>query len=209
MRAIMARDPMAMRIDHVIYATADLDAAAARVEGAIGVAARGGGRHDRIGTHNRIVPLGGGYLELLAVADADEAAGSALGSAVAARIAGHGDGLFAWAVAVDDVAPVAARLGTEVTGISRSGLTARLTGVAEAMADPLLPFFIARDPGIADPSGDGGDDGPGGITWLEVGGEAARLDDWLGGADLPVRVVEDGAGRGVRAVGVGERELRG
>ena len=33
--------------------------------------------------------------------------------------------------------------------------------------------------------------------------------DWLGGADLPVRVVEDGGGRGVRAVGVGERELRG
>jgi hypothetical protein len=198
---------MAMLIDHVIYATADLDAAAARVEAAIGVAARGGGRHDRIGTHNRIVPLGGGYLELLAVADPDEAAGSSLGSAIRARIADHGDGLFAWAVAVDDVAPVAERLGTEVTGISRSGLTARLTGVAEAMADPLLPFFIARDPGIADPSG--ADDGPGGITWLEVGGESARLAEWLGGADLPLRVVEDGRGRGVRAVGVGERELRG
>lgn len=198
---------MAMRIDHVIYATADLDAAAARVEAAIGVAARGGGRHDDIGTHNRIVPLGGGYLELLAVADPEEAAGSALGSAIQARIADHGDGLFAWAVAVDDVAVVAERLGTEVTGISRSGLTARLTGVAEAMADPLLPFFIARDPGIADPSGV--DDGPGGIAWLEVGGESARLAEWLGGADLPVRVVEDGDGRGVRAVGVGERELRG
>ena len=196
-----------MRIDHVIYATADLDAAAARVEAAIGIAARGGGHHDRIGTHNRIVPLGGGYLELLAVADADEAAGSALGSAIQSRIAGHGDGLFAWAVAVEDVGPVAERLGTEITGISRSGLTARLTGVAEAMADPLLPFFIARDPGIADPSGS--DDGPGGITWLEVGGEVGRLADWLGGADLPVRVVEDGGGRGVRAVGVGERELRG
>ena len=197
---------MAMRIDHVIYATADLDAAAARVEAAIGVAARGGGRHDGIGTHNRIVPLGGGYLELLAVADADEAAGSALGAAIQSRIADHGDGLFAWAVAVEDVGPVAKRLGIEVTGISRSGLTARLTGVAEAMADPLLPFFIARDPGIADPSGS--DAGPGGITWVEVGGEAARLAEWLGGADLPVRVVEGGGGRGVRSLGVGDRELR-
>ena len=196
-----------MRIDHAIWATADLDAAAARFEREYGLAPAGGGRHEGMGTHNRIVPLGGGYLELLAVADAAEAAGSALGSAIQARIADHGDALFAWAVAVDDVAPVAERLGTEVTGISRSGLTARLTGVAEAMADPLLPFFIARDPGIADPSG--GDDGPGGITWLEVGGEAARLTGWLGGADLPVRVVEDGGGRGVRAVGVGERELRG
>ena len=67
------------------------------------------------------------------------------------------------------------------------------------MADPLLPFFIARDPGIADPSGS--DAGPGGITWVEVGGEAARLAEWLGGADLPVRVVEDGGGRGVRRSG--------
>src|SRR3954449_10310922 len=92
MRAIMARDPMAMRIDHVIYATADLDAAAARVEAAIGVAARGGGRHDAIGTHNRIVPLGGGYVELLAVADAEEAAGSALGAALLRRTRAVGGG---------------------------------------------------------------------------------------------------------------------
>src|SRR3954464_2731302 len=103
---------MRMRIDHVIYACADLDAAAARVEADLGVAAGGGGRHEGIGTHNRIVPLGGGYLELLAVADPGEAAASDLGRAVQARIAATGDGLMGWAVAVDDVEPVAARLGT-------------------------------------------------------------------------------------------------
>jgi glyoxalase-like protein len=193
-----------MRIDHVIYACADLDAAAARVQSALGVAAGGGGRHERIGTHNRIVPLGGGYLELLAVADPAEAAASDLGRAVQARIAATGDGLMGWAVAVDDVEPVAARLGTDVSTIARSGLTARLTGVAEAMREPYLPFFIARDPGVADPAAGGG---AGGIAWVEVAGDAARLEDWLGGAPLPVRVV-DGT-PGVRAMGVGDRELRG
>jgi hypothetical protein len=197
-----------MRIDHVIYACADLAAAAARVEAELGVAAGGGGRHERIGTHNRIVPLGGGYLELLAVADPAEAAASDLGRAVQARIAATGDGLMGWAVAVDAVEPVAARLGTAISTIARSGLTARLTGVAEAMRAPYLPFFIARDPGVADPAGSRGvRGGAGGIAWVEVSGDAARLEAWLGGASLPVRVVEGAPG--VRAMGAGERELRG
>jgi hypothetical protein len=39
-----------------------------------------------------------------------------------------------------------------------------------------------------------------------VAGDADRLREWLGGADLPVRNA-DGA-PGVRAVGIGGRELR-
>jgi glyoxalase-like protein len=191
-----------MRIDHVIYGTSDLDAAAARVEAAFGVPATGGGRHDGIGTHNRIVNLGGGYIELLAVADAEEASRSALGSTLQARIRG-GDGLLGWAVAVDAVEPVAQRLGVATSRIGRQGMTASLCGVEEAMREPFLPFFIARDPGVRIPA-------PvvdaGGIAWLEVSGDAARLAAWLGGAELPVRVVDGPPG--VRAVGVGERELR-
>jgi len=192
-----------VRIDHVIYATADLDAAAARVETALGVPAIPGGRHDGLGTHNRIVPLGGGYLELLAVADRAEAERSALGGAVLERIARAGDGLMGWAVAVDAVEPVAERLRVAVTTIARAGLSAHLAGVAEAMAEPLLPFFIARDPGVADPAGRGE---IGGIAWLEVAGDAERLREWLGGAALPVRVVDGPPA--VRAMGVGGRELR-
>ena len=67
-----------MRIDHAIWATRDLDVAAARFEREYGLVAMGGGRHEGMGTHNRIVPFGRGYLELLAVADPEEAAGSAL-----------------------------------------------------------------------------------------------------------------------------------
>jgi len=192
-----------VRIDHVIYATGDLDAAAAHIEAELGLAAIAGGRHDGLGTHNRIVDLGGGYLELLAVADQNEAAGSELGRELMGGIAWHGDGLIAWAVAVDDVGPVAARLATSITTIAREGLSARLTGLAEALREPFLPFFLSRDPGVPDP-GAAGD--AGGITWIEVAGDAVRLERWLGGAHLPVRVV-DGA-PDVRAVGIGETELR-
>jgi catechol 2,3-dioxygenase-like lactoylglutathione lyase family enzyme len=192
-----------MRIDHVIYATRDLDRAAARIEGLLGLTAVRGGRHEGLGTHNRIVPLGGGYLELLAVCDPEEAARSALGSAVAARIAHEGEGLMAWAIAVDDVEPIAAHLGISVTTITRRGLTARLAGLAESMRRPFLPFFLSRGQGIPDP---GSGSTAGGITWVEVAGDAALLGRWLDGAELPVRISEGPPG--VRAVGIGERELR-
>ena len=156
-----------------------------------------------MGTHNRIVPLGGGYLELLAVADAEEAAGSALGRAVTGRLAGVGEGLMGWAVSAEDVTAVAARLGTELVEITRQGFVGRLTAVAEAMAEPCLPFFIERGRDVPDP---GGDSGYGGITWIEVAGDAARLGAWLDGAELPVRV-RPGA-PALLAVGIGEQELR-
>jgi catechol 2,3-dioxygenase-like lactoylglutathione lyase family enzyme len=168
-----------VRIDHVISATADLDAAAARVEAELGVAAVAGGRHERLGTHNRIVPLGGGYLELLAVADPEEAASSNLGRAVHGRIAKEGEGLLGWAVAVDNVRPVAARLGTSITTIKRQGLSATLTGVAEALREPFLPFFISREEGVPE-RGASGD--AGGITWIELAGDRPRLARWLGDA---------------------------
>ena len=192
-----------MRIDHVIYAAADLDAAAIRLESELGLHARGGGRHEGLGMHNRIVPLGGGYLELLAVADPEEAATSDFGRGLLARLAEDGDGLLGWVVAVDDIASVARRLGTTITTIRRAGLSARLTGLAEAMREPILPFFISRDPGVPDPGIDGD---AGGITWIEVGGDAARLEQWLDVSPLPVRVVEGRSA--VRAVGIGEAELR-
>ena len=193
-----------MRIDHVIYATADLDRAASRVESELGLVARAGGRHEGLGTHNRIVPLGGGYLELVAVADQKEAAGSDFGRGVAARLAQGGDGLLGWVVAVDDVDQVARRLGSEVTTIRRAGLSARLTGVAEALREPFLPFFLSRDPGVPDPGGGGGEGV--GITWIELAGEAARLERWLDGTLPLVRVVHGPPA--LRAVGVGGREFR-
>jgi hypothetical protein len=184
-----------MRVDHVIWATADLAATAERLATEHGLQVAGGGRHEGLGTHNRILPLGGGYLEVLAVHDPDEAARSTLGQA----IAGAAEGLLGWAVAVDDVAANAERLGLPVTTIARQGLTARLAGVEEAMAGSGLPFFIERDPGVADPGSEGAG---GGIAWLEVAADPDRLDAWLGGAALPLRLTDDRP-HGPRAVGLG------
>ncbi|MGZ4277915.1 MAG: VOC family protein [Solirubrobacteraceae bacterium] len=171
-----------MRIDHVLWRTEDLDAAAERMRREHGLRAVGGGRHEGMGTHNRIVPLDGAYLELIAVADAAEAAGSPFGSAIAAAP----EGLAGWAVAVEDAAAHAARLGVAQAQIARQGLVARLAGVAEALATATLPFFIERGAAVADP-GAGGD--AGGIAGLEVSGDAAALEAWLGpGAALPVQV---------------------
>jgi hypothetical protein len=192
-----------VRIDHVIYGTSDLDAAARRVEEEVGVAAVAGGHHEGLGTQNQIVPLSDGtYVELLAVADPAEASRSTLGAALQAAIAA-GDRLLGWAVAVHNLDAVTARLGTPISSISREGMSARLTGVAESLNEPYLPFFIERraDPEVKLPRNVAG-----GISWIEVAGNPRRLEEWLGDAELPVRIVSGDAA--VRAVGVGERELR-
>jgi hypothetical protein len=170
-----------MRIDHVLWATADLDAAAARVERDLGLRVVGGGRHVGQGTHNRIVPLGGGFLELIAVADADEAATHPFGAAIAAAP----EGLMAWAVAAEGVAAHAARLSVPLSSIERDGMTAHLAGVEQALNNPIVPFFIERDRGISDP-GVGGD--AGGIARIDLSGDRNVLNGWLGGGLLPVHV---------------------
>src|SRR3954467_14584097 len=103
-----------MRIDHVILAATDLDAAAARLEAEHALVSAGGGRHEGVGTHNRVIPLGSGYLEVMAVADPGEAEGSPLGRVLAAAIARRAERLLAWCVAVPDVQAVADRLATPI-----------------------------------------------------------------------------------------------
>jgi hypothetical protein len=48
-----------VRIEQAIWATRDLEAATAHFAREHGLAASGGGRHDGMGTRNRIVPLRG------------------------------------------------------------------------------------------------------------------------------------------------------
>ena len=191
-----------VRIDHVIIAASDLDATTDRVCAQLGLEARGGGRHDGLGTHNRIVPLRSGFLEILAVIDACEGRQSKLGRAVLRRLAEVGEGLMAWAVAVDDVTPVAARLGTSIDVVGRQGRSAKLTGLTEALTIPSLPFFISRDHEI--PRSDAVPDAV--FEWIEVTGDPAQLERHLDGATLPVRVSPGPAA--LNAVGVGELTLR-
>jgi hypothetical protein len=179
-----------MRLDHVIYGTTDLEGAAARVEAALGLPVQPGGHHEGQGSHNKIVPLGPGYLELLAIDDPEEAAGSPIGRILQEVLTG--DGLLAYAVYVDDID----RFGLTVHSVSRDGLTASVAGVEQALREPFLPFFVSSDRPRSWPPGLG-------LTWVEVAGDAGRLRDWLQGEELPIRVVEGDPA--VRALGIGER----
>jgi glyoxalase-like protein len=196
-----------MKIDHVVYGVQDLEAAASRMKQDFGLESVSGGRHPGWGTANRIVPLGPDYVELLAVVDRTEAEQDEIGRVFLATVA-EGDRFFGWCVAVEDIEGVAARLGLPLTAGTRERpdgtvLRWRSAGLKEALAEPSLPFFITWDiPAELHPGRAPADHAvqPHGIEWLEIGGDALRLNEWLDGSKLPVRVV--GGPPGVLAVGI-------
>jgi hypothetical protein len=196
-----------LRIDHVVCAVGDLDAAGARLSEEHGLASVGGGEHPRWGTGNRIVPLGDAYVELLAVVDARVARASKLGRAIGG-LADEGGGWFALCLADDALDDTAARLGLEVETGGRQRpdgevVRWRSAGIEDPRRTPDLPFFISWEGSPDVHPGRGIAAHPSGITgieWVEMAGDEQAFDAWTAGAELPIRWV---AGRpGVRAVGL-------
>src|SRR5437867_3998705 len=107
-----------LRIDHVVLAVGDLEAAAASVWDELGLGSVPGGRHPGWGTGNRVVPLGDAYEELIAILDPVEAASSPVGRWIA-NASRAGDRLVAWCASTDDIVAVAERLGLVVAAGSR------------------------------------------------------------------------------------------
>jgi hypothetical protein len=101
---------------------------------------------------------------------------------------------------------VIGRLGVDITPGSidmpdGTTTTWRMAGVAALTAEPYLPFFIGYDQPVDARSLAGlPADSPEGISWVEVAGDRTRLDEWLGGAELDVRVIDGEPG--VRAAGL-------
>lgn len=197
----------AVRIDHVVYGVQELEAAATRMRQEFGLGSVPGGHHPAWGTANRIVPLGPSYIELIAAVDREVAGQSEVGRSLIEAVSG-GDRFLGWCVSTEDVEAVAARLDLPVVAGTRERpdgivLRWRSAGLERAMAEPSLPFFITWDipdelhPGRGEAEHVGT---PQGITWLEIGGDAIRLNEWLEGAELPVRVV--GGPPGVLAVAI-------
>lgn len=198
---------MTLWIDHVLLVVDDLDRAAERLLEQHGLASVPGGRHVGQGTANRVVPLGRDYIELIGVVDEDEASASVLGRWVVDRRSGASRP-GAWCVGARDLSSISARLGLSPIYMERTRpdgrtLSWHLAGLQEALAEPPLPFFISwLSPDEIHPGRTTAAHRvtPRGITGLEVAGERARINEWLGRHELPVSVV--GGQHGVRGVTV-------
>ena len=95
-----------------------------RLERDLGLAVTGGGRHEAMGTHNRLAFLGDTYLELIGVFDAELVRSSpsfAVGGAALAHLEARGEGLATYALATDDVARDVARLRAAGSPIGDAG----------------------------------------------------------------------------------------
>jgi hypothetical protein len=143
---------MASGIDHIVLAVADPDAAVAELERVVGLTCTGGGRHEGLGTANRIAFLAdGSYVELMAVEDEDEAGGWPMGAATL-RALGQSRGLAAWALEDDNLPITVASLRAAGSSIGPISPAARRradgeivrwwTAVAEPLAADGLPFLI-------------------------------------------------------------------
>ncbi len=181
-----------LAIDHVILPARDLAIAAAELEARHGLAWVEGGRHPAWGTANRIVPLGGTYLELVSVVDAEAAARSDFGRWIGAAIPGRPLG---WAVRTDAIDAVGRRLRLPVLAGSRvdpsgADITWRSVGLDIAVREPGLPFFIQWGDGVPLPGAAAvaHRGGPVTLKRLSVTVDPNRLADWLGDHDLPIDV---------------------
>ena len=138
-------------VDHLVYATADLDAGVAQIESLARVRPIAGGSHPGWGTRNALLGLGPGcYLEVIGP-DPDQAP-PARGRAFGLD-GSHGGLLVTWAAKADHLdalhasaAEQGVRLGA-VQGGSRQRpdgtlLTWRLTDPREVVAEGIVPFFI-------------------------------------------------------------------
>src|SRR5215203_1573100 len=109
---------MWLAVDHVILAVPELGAAAAALERVLGLRATPGGRHPALGTENALVPIGGAYLELVAVADERTAATTAFGrSALAART--DGPHFTGWVARTNDLDAAAQEWNSPLVHMAR------------------------------------------------------------------------------------------
>jgi len=93
---------MANGIDHVVIVVPDPDAAAAELTDGLGIAFTAGGRHESLGTFNRIAFLGDAYLELLGVRDDTQATRWPVGAAGVRELT-RGGGFATYALLEDEL----------------------------------------------------------------------------------------------------------
>jgi hypothetical protein len=178
-----------MRLDHLSYAAGPegLAACVQRLGARLGAAFTDGGLHPSFGTRNFVLPLAEGcYLEVVEALDHPAVDRAPFGRAVRARGAAGG-GWLAWVVRVADIAPYEHRLERPSAAGHRRrpdgvDLRWRQIGVIDVASDPQLPFFVQwHSPDREHPSAGGS---PVRLTGIEIAGDQARVDAYLGTSAL-------------------------
>lgn len=197
-----------MVIDHVVMLSADAARTAQELRARHGLGSEAGPYHAFAGTRNHNVPLEPpAYLEFVTVEDREVAANTDAGRHVLACEAA-GIRLFAWAVRVDDLEAISARLGIEIVDRTVPHGDGTLRGWRTITGASHLPFFIDY-PNNGDRIGRwraiydrvGHTCSPRTFTELVLGGAERELLEWLGPHDLPLRFV--GGRRGIREARIG------
>lgn len=178
-------------IDHVVVATPDAGAEAARWRESFGLGSAPGLVFPD-GVESIVIPVGGQqYVELLSVIEPASLEAEEL------QAAGRdGPRVGLWAVATSDIGAVASRLGRAlVPGLIEGDDGAPRWMLVENI-DPALPFFIEyREGGRAAVWAErfaeaGHARQPDGLAWVGTPAEPAALRAWLGSAALSVRRTE-------------------
>jgi catechol 2,3-dioxygenase-like lactoylglutathione lyase family enzyme len=209
-------------IDHLVIAVEDPDAAAATLGEKLGLDASEGGRHEALGTYNRLVWLGDSYLELIGVFDAALAARAWIGPPVLAALE-RGGGLATWAVAVDDLDALLRWVPPD------PGLAGPIDGERIRPDGGVVRWRLAHPPALSETSPFAIEHDPAGAEWTpDQRATRATQQHSLGGRVrlASVEVVSDAApvaagrlrrllgtsaqpaGRGAVAIAVGSQEVR-
>jgi hypothetical protein len=195
-----------LSIDHVAVAVPDLDRASRALEMKSGHAATARIEQTAWGTDAVIMPLQHGFLELIAVQCAKTAAQSMIGRRVAA-VATRGGGVVAWAVAPEGIEAFALSRGLllqpggrPVEAGGSAAYSWHMAGLVNAFFTD-TPLLIRWDSTPANPytvaALSAGRTLHGRFSAIDIDGEPAALDGWLGDVprDFAVRRTQAGSPR--------------
>lgn len=143
-----------LELDHLVVAAASLEAGSAFVQDCLGVKMQAGGRHERMGTHNRLLRLGpGAYLEVIAIDPLGIAPEGSRWFGLDSFVGSPR--LLHWVVRVAgaDLGAVALREHGDVRAMARGAFSWRITVPTDGglPGDGLIPTLIAWDEGSRRP----------------------------------------------------------
>jgi len=155
---------MEIRFDHLVVAARSLPEAVAWVESRLGVPMEPGGRHELMGTHNRLLSLGPGrFLEVIAIDPEAPPPGRPrwfdLDSRSMQERLAHGPALVTWVVRTDDIEAAArATAGgkPDILALSRGSYRWRIGvppggALAQGGCSPTVIQWASSHPGEALP----------------------------------------------------------